>query len=59
MEFIAHLLFIISTLVIGANGGFIFADYLNECEKSEALNPPCGNQHLIIKGETSDETTPK
>lgn len=59
MELIAHLLFIVSTLVIGANGGFIFADYLNKREKSETLNPPCGNQHLNIKGEPSNETAPK
>lgn len=63
MELITHLLFIVSTLVIGANGGFIFADYLNKREKerkkSEALNPPCGNQHLIIKGESSNETAPE
>ena len=35
MELIAHLLFIVSTLVIGANGGFIFSDYLNKREKKK------------------------
>lgn len=61
MELITAFVLFFSTLVMGGTGGFIFALELDERErkKSEALNPPCGNQHLNIKGESSNETAPK